>query len=179
MWCDWTRTKSRRENGKITSVSSDPVNALIHAMKQVGMEKEGTTGEFPRWPLFVAAFLLILVFVGFQWNVNRVGKYTNLYEISRNILGLAIWLFVVLSAFREGFGFGALCLFMPPYLLFYTIAHMESPVLRGVFYGILFSIISEIYLMREHSILLATGSAINEFIRNVDELIKHASQGPM
>jgi hypothetical protein len=156
-----------------------PVIASIHAMKQAGLKDEGKGREFPKWVPYAIALLVMGAFIGFQWKADEFGQYQTIYEWSRNIVALGSWLLVVLVAFQDGLGPGALCLFIPPYSLFYTMACVESALLRGVFYGILVSMVVETYLLQDHSIVLAMGTGMNAFIDHVDALMVKASDSPI
>lgn len=157
-----------------------PVVASIQAMTQAGLVPEGSNRVLPKWIAGVIALAVIVAFVSFQWKADDLSSsMLTYYEWGRNGLALGAWLVVVLVAFQDGLGPGVLCLVLPPYSLFYVMACVESHVLRGVFYGILISLCAETYLLQDHSIVLAAGVGLKDFIEHVDGLIVRASESPI
>lgn len=135
--------------------------------------------EQPRWLSLTVALLVLGALVAFQYFADRLDDYVTYYVWVRSGLALVAYGLVVMLAFQDHLGYGALCLVIPPYSLFYTAASVESGVLRGVFYAMVVAALTEVYFLPDHSALLAAGQVVNELIRDIDGLILKASESPI
>jgi len=131
------------------------------------------------WVSWFIAAVVAAAFIGFQYRANDFSQYMDHYIWSRNLFALFTYLTVVVVAFQDNLGPGALCLFVPPYMLYYTMSSIESSVLRGLFHAALIVLAVEIVLIPDHSILIGVGDTIGGAIDHVDALIQHASDKPI
>ena len=131
------------------------------------------------WVSWIIAAITIAAFVGFQYRAGDLSQYMDHYLWSRNVFALFTYLMVVVVAFQDNLGPGALCLLVPPYMLYYTLSSIESSVLRGLFHGALVVLVVEMILIPEHSVIIGVGDALGGVIQDVDGLIKSASDKPI
>lgn len=153
---------------EVTSASTGLQNIDVHA----GRAQESKNRN---WIAAVAFAVVALLLVGFQFKHEDLSRYMNVYEWTRTLMAGGVYLLVVLVAFQDSLGAGGLCLFLPPYTVMYTGASVESHVLRGVFFAVLFALCTEVYFIRDQSLAMAMAGSINGLIQTVDNLIVRAS----
>ena len=152
---------------------------VVYAAPQVNVHASEEVSAPPRWVAWVVGALVLAALIGFQYLSDQLDSYLTYYIWVRNLIGIAAYTLVVLLAFQDHVGPGALCLFIPPYTLLYTSSSVESGILRGAFYGIVIVFITEIYFLPEESLMLAFGYWLNEVIDDVDHLIIKAGESPI
>lgn len=160
----------------LTMAGGGPV---VYAAPQVNVHASEEVSAPPRWVAWVVGALVLAALIGFQYLSDQLDSYLTYYIWVRNLLGIAAYTFVVLLAFQDHLGPGALCLFIPPYTLLYTSSSVESGILRGAFYGMVIVFISEIYFLPDESLMLTFGHWLNEVIGDVDSLIIKAGESPI
>ncbi len=152
---------------------------VVHAAPKVQTHKEKEVRESPKWVPWVVLLVIAGGLLGFQWKFELFDQYTLFYVWGRNVIAIAAYLMIVLVAFQDGLGPGALCLAIPPYLLVYAGSSVESGILRGMIFGISLALIGEMFLLPEQSLFVAMGENMNEIIDTVDSLIVKASDSPI
>ena len=152
---------------------------VVYAAPQVNVHVSQEVSAPPRWVAWVVGTLVLAALIGFQYFFSQLDSYLTYYIWVRNLLGIAAYTLVVLLAFQDHLGPGALCLFIPPYTLLYTSSSVKSGIVRGVFYGMVIVFLSEIYFLPNQSLLLAFGDWLSEIIGQVDGLIKKAGESPL
>lgn len=155
------------------------VESTDHPVPHMDIHKEEPTRETPKWPSLVVAAAVLAALVGFQYFADRLDAYYVAYEWSRNLLIVGSYLMVVVVAFQDGLGPGALCLVIPPYTVFYATASVESAVIRGLFYGTVLALVAEVYFLPETSLAMVSGTVFSELVSWVDGLIVTASKPPI
>ena len=152
---------------------------VVYAAPKINVHVSRKVSAPPRWVAWAVGALILAALIGFQYFSDHLDSYLTYYVWARNILGSAVYTLVVLLAFQDHLGQGALSLFIPPYTLLYTSSSVESGILRGAFYGIVIVLISEIYFLSDESLLLAFGQWLSEVIDHVDGLIIKAGESPI
>jgi hypothetical protein len=145
-----------------------PIAVDVHA----GRAEEGQSRG---WISLLAFCAVAALLIGFQYKHEDFSSYATFYFWGRNLLAAAVFLLVVLIAFQDNLGSGAVCLFIPPYSLVYVSSNIESHLLRGVFFGVVAALATEVYLMPDASVAGAIGYAMGNLIDTVDNLILRAS----
>ncbi len=133
----------------------------------------------PKWLAGLVMLVVAGLLTGFQYKADMLQNYMGEYSLARNIFFVATYLFVVLVAFQDRMGSGALCLLFPPYAIVYSITSVESWLLRGALYGVVIGLATEIYLLPESSLFMSAGKEINGVIDSVDAMIVRASGSPV
>ena len=152
---------------------------VVYAAPMVNVHHTEEVQDARRWVAYVVALFVLGALVGFQYYSKQLESYLTYYIWARNGLAIGSYGLVVLLAFQDHFGPGLVCLFIPPYALFYTATSIESGILRGVFYGMMLVMVAEVYFLPDHSALLAVAELVNALIRDVDGLILKASESPI
>jgi hypothetical protein len=133
-------------------------------------------------PAMLAIPALIVVtgaMVLFQFRSDAWSEYTLHYEFGRNILLVGIWLLLVLEAWRDSLGKGALSLLFPPYVMLYALRESESGLLRGAIFGMFLGLCTEAFLIPDAAILQSLGPAAQGMVDQVDSWIALASKEPV
>jgi len=133
-------------------------------------------------PVLLAIPALLVVagaMIFFQYRSDVWSEYTLHYEFARNILLVGIWLLLVLEAWRDSVGKGALSLLFPPFVILYALRETESGLLRGAFFGVLLGLCTEAFLIPDAAILQALGPAAQGMVDQVDSWIQLASKEPV
>ena len=157
----------------------DPVSAAaaaaaapavdVHSGREVDVKSTAWLG----WLGFI---LVAGLLIGFQWKQSEFSQYETYYVWARNILVLGSYFMVVLIAFQDHAGVGALNLIFPPYSLIYVSGSLESYLLRGVFLACVIALGTEVYFLGDESLLSTVGAHMGQWIDKVDSLIKRASE---
>lgn len=135
--------------------------------------------EAPRGLALGIAAVVALLLVGFQYQADAWSHHLALYEWIRTGVLVGSYLLVVMMAFQDGLGMGALCLVIPPYALLYAIMAVESALLRGIFYGAVAGIAAEVYFLADHSLVMALGETFGGIVTWGDSLINSAANSPL
>lgn len=125
--------------------------------------------------LLGVAGLMIL----FQWRYTEWAAFAPYYVVIRNSLLALVSLLLVLEAWEDGIGKGALSLFFPPYLVLYALQEADSRLVRGLFFGAVIALGAEVFLLPSHSLLMALGPALQGLTERVDGWIAVASREPI
>ncbi len=152
--------------------SSEPGD---HPVPMGSIHEEVEIKELPKWMSIVVAVLLIGLFVGFQYKADDFDQFLSVYIWARSIFAAAAFILVVLIAYQDALAPGTMCLFIPPYTLFYTASSVESSLLRGLYFGMVVVLLTEIFFLPDESIVLAGGVMFGNMVEYVDGLIVAAS----
>ena len=172
----------RKETPYTVPAAAAPADAggpVVHPAPVVAVHHEEVVKESPKWLPWFVLLVVAGIFIGFQYKAEQFGTYTVYYTWGRNILTLLAYASVVLVAFQDSLGPGALCLLLPPYMLVYAGSSVESGVLRGLLFGITLTLVAETFLFPEQSLFVAMGGNMSELIDTVDGLIVKASDSPL
>lgn len=125
------------------------------------------------WTVF-AAILGVMVLASRSMAGVEESRWLALYATTRNGLLLVAGLLVIHEAWQEGVGQGILCLLLPPYLLLYAIAKMDSFVVRGLIFGLLCGLMAEAWLMPANSLAANAGPTLEGLVDRVNQALAAA-----
>ena len=152
---------------------------VVHPAPIVSTHHVEKVAHAPRWLAGIVMLIVAGVLIVFQYKADMFQGYLSEYAVARNVVIAAAYLFVVLAAFREHIGPGAVCLFFPPYALVYSMTSVESWLLRGVLYGMVIGLITETYLLPNDALFMNASREMNSFIDSVDIMMVRASDSPI
>lgn len=158
-----------------TPVAEAPAS---HPVPHHDIHHEGEAHDSPKWLSVVIATLVLAAFAGFQYFAKDLAQYETAYFWARNLLAAGSYLLVVMLAFQDGLGPGALCVVIPPYSLFYASSSIESAWVRGIFFGTVLAMVTEVYFIPDTSLVMAGGQAFQQMVAWVDGLMVSASESP-
>ena len=139
-------------------------------------DKEVELSKPPLWQA-ILGFLLVAGTMGyFLMHVDQYRGYLQYYIWGRNIVFLGTSLLIIIIAYHDSIGHGAVALLFPPYMLWYAWTRLESYLLKGLFYGIVAVLIAEVYYLREDAIATHVQHFASEFVTTVDGLIERAAE---
>ena len=151
----------------------------VHPAPIVSTHHVDKVAHAPRWLAGIVMLIVAGVLIVFQYKADMFQGYLSEYAVARNVVIAAAYLFVVLAAFKEHIGPGAVCLFFPPYALVYSMTSVESWLLRGVLYGMVIGLITETYLLPNDALFMNASREMNSFIASVDTMMVRASDSPI
>lgn len=110
---------------------------------------------------FVSLFgiLFSLLYFGNQGVIDE-----GYYYFVRVFLYPSISCAVIFAAFSEGYLPGALCLFLPPYLVYYAVSRTDAYSIRGAFTAILIVLACEIFIEPDRSVVKIAENSIQSVI---------------
>jgi len=152
---------------------------VVHPAPAVSTHKFVKVPHAPKWLAGVVMLVVAGILIGFQYKADMFQGYMGEYATVRNVVAAAAYLFVVLAAFQEHIGPGAVCLLFPPYAIVYSMTSVESWLLRGVLYGMVIGLVSETYLLPNDALFMNASKEMNSFINSVDTMMVRASDSPI
>lgn len=130
----------------------------------------------PPWWQAVLCFAAVAGILGYylmHW--QQYEGYLQYYIWARNILGLGTTILIMVIAYHDAIGHGAVCLVFPPYMLWYAWTRLESYALRGLFFGVVAVLFAEIYYMPEYAVAIHLQEFLGGVVSTVDGLIERAA----
>jgi hypothetical protein len=109
--------------------------------------------------------------IGFQSFAAELRDYLPFYVAARNALFVLVGLLVIHDAWQDSLSQGLLCLLIPPYLLLYAIANLESNIVRALFFALMAGIGAEAWLLPQHSLIMGLGPNLHQLVDTVNGLI--------
>lgn len=113
------------------------------------------------WHGWVVLVLMTAVLLGLQ-HVGA-GENAGYYRI-RLVLFPLIYLMIIVTAFKEGYLCGFLCLLLPPYLFYYAVSRTDVFYIRGAFTAMIICLVMELYYNSERAFFTHAKSSINQII---------------
>ncbi len=110
--------------------------------------------------------------IGFQYFADDLRAYVPYYVAFRNALFVLVGLLVIHDAWQDSLSQGLLCVVIPPYLLLYAFASLESNIVRALFFSLIAGLGAEAWLLPQHSLIMAVGPGLHELIETVNGLIQ-------
>ena len=154
----------------IKKAQSDTVSTSSVHDKEVELSKP------PLWQAILGFAAVAGVLGYFLMHWQEYQGYLQYYIWARNILFLGSSLLLLVIAYHDAIGHGAVCVVFPPYMLWYAWTRLESYALRGVFFGIIAVLFAEIYYLPEYAIYTHVQHFLGELIQTVDGLIERAAE---
>ena len=164
------------EEGEEPIAVIDPVN-VANVLKNVHKARSKTKSPKAWLGWFSFAFV-----AGIMITMQHMGQ-TNAailehYETVRLIMGPAIYITVIIASLQDGYLQCALCVLIPPYIIFYSLSRLESAVVAGAMIGLILSMGTEIYFMSDNSALLIAQDGLLVFIDDISNWIEAAGDAP-
>jgi hypothetical protein len=131
--------------------------------------------------MLVPFLILMAGLVGSQYMIKAHpwdSPLLHRFLIGRTITYSLTYILVLLSAFEDSVGQGAICLFFPPYTLYYVFVRLEAYWLRGCFFAMCLSILAELYFVPAQAVIVMGQAHFNNFVDNVSGLVQRASEPP-
>lgn len=136
----------------------------------------------PNFIWMLVPFLILTVgLIGWQHMIKlhpENGRWLHQFILTRSITYGLVYVLVLLAAFEDGVGQGALCLFIAPYTLYYVFVRLEAYWLRGCFLAMCLSILTELYYVPGQAVLTIGQAHFNDFINAVSTLVHRAGEPP-
>jgi hypothetical protein len=151
-------------------VESDTVSTSKVHDKEVELSKP------PLWQAVVCFGAVAGIMGYFLMHWQQYQGYLQYYLWARNILALGTIVLILVIAYHDAIGHGAVCLVFPPYMLWYAWTRLESYALRGLFFGIIAVLAAEVYYMPEYSVGLKIQEIAGNLVTTVDGLIERAAE---
>lgn len=126
------------------------------------------------WHGLVGLILGVLVFVGLQYAADEGMISAQIYSMMRIVVYPLLYLGVLVTAFREGYLPGVLCLFLPPYTIYYALSRTDAYSVRGAFAAMLIGLGAELHYMPDQAFLTHGENAINAVIEGGADAINRA-----
>ena len=156
---------SRRE------LFDDPTQAIAHVHK---MRRDIKNPK--NWLTYLVFVVLAGGMIGVQHKFSADAAMMDTYATVRNVLGGAIYLLILYTAFGDGYLQGSLCLFLPPYMVYYALARIERPIVVGLVIGITAALVAEVFYMGGASALAILQGHTDQLIRDVGGMIEDAGR---
>lgn len=136
----------------------------------------------PNFIWMLIPFLIVTAgLVGWQYmSKQHPGdpRWLHQFVLGRSIAYSLIYLLVLLSAFEDSVGQGALCLLLPPYTLYYVFVRLEAYWLRGCFFAMCVSIVAELYYVPKYAIFTIGQAYFDHFVDTVNGIVQRAGEPP-
>jgi hypothetical protein len=172
-------TPSDSEEAPPPQVSS-PVSLTdlpVSAINDVYRVREKVKRPLAVWG-WVAFLAVAGILVGMQSLAKGSPEITRNYVWVRAIAGGLIYLLIVILAYEDGLLHGFLCLFLPPYAVYYALARTEYYFLKGAFTALVVVVAAELYLLPQCSALNSMQDALTRGIEHGEYLIQWAGDSP-
>ena len=139
-------------------------------------DKEVEITKTPWWQA-ILGFAAVAGLMGyFLMHWQQYEGYLQYYIWGRNIIFLGTSLLILVIAYHDSIGFGAVCIVFPPFMVWYAWTRLESHLLRGVFFGIVAVLVAEVYYLPEYAIALHVQHFLGELVVTIDGLIERAAE---
>lgn len=160
-------------------IMSNSVPAPAPSALETVLEGAVEVEDASSWPGYIAFAMTFGVMLLYQLQAAEWRSYLDLYVWGRGIAVVGLFLYITFSAMHDNGWKGALCIVFPPYALFYGVSQVNSGLIRGVLYGLLFGLGTEAFMLPKQSLAIALGPAFNIVIDEVNSWIKLASKPPI
>lgn len=167
----------KQQSSEVIAPSQAPVSADV--MDGVHKVRQKTRTPLAVWGWLCFAAMAGLL-VGAEYLTSQVvPEFLHLYLIGRYVVWGLIALLILMVAFEDGTMQGLLCLFIPPYMLYYAFVRVEYYWLRGFFLGVVVGLAAEFYYIPDQAALALAQKHVNAFVQNVGKQIESVSDSPV
>jgi transcription initiation factor TFIIIB Brf1 subunit/transcription initiation factor TFIIB len=172
--------------GKESVTRDDVVTRESKAQETAGVlgevHKARTKVKTPNFVWALIPFLVLTAgLLGAQYMIKfhpEQGGWMHKFVLGRSITYGLVYLLVLLAAFEDSVGQGALCLFIPPYTLYYVFVRLEAYWLRGCFFAMCLSVFAEVYFVPKQAIFTIGQAHFDNFVETVNNLVQRAGEPP-
>ncbi|TAN35971.1 MAG: hypothetical protein EPN23_09710 [Verrucomicrobia bacterium] len=128
------------------------------------------------WTLFVA---LLVVLLAWQWWGLRDARFLHLYLNARWGVAALTWLAVLIPAFQDTWLQGLLCLFVPPYTVYFALNRLDYFGLRSLYFAVLVALAAEFYFLPQQTLVGMVQRRCTEWAEAVRARISESSAPPL
>jgi hypothetical protein len=194
-----TAKMSEHKKLRVRKVGRDDTNKTLHRdtgefsgkshsnnSVEAGMDKRLPTNKKDKAKSPSSFLLGLVVFIIFGGGLvacqyygrtdPKIMKYYMVFRLPALALGS---LAVVFDAFMEGQISGFLTLLIPPYLVYYAFARVESYWRQALFLSVVLMLGAELYFIRNDAILTHCNSFLNNQIEAVGNQLDKAGNAPV
>jgi hypothetical protein len=149
----------------------------VSAIRDVYRVREKVKRPLAIWG-WVAFLVVAGLLVGMQSLAKGSPEMTRNYVWVRAVVGGFVYLLIVILAYEDGLLHGFLCLFLPPYAVYYALARTEYYFLKGAFTALAVVVAAELYLLPQSSALNSLQDGLTRSIEHGERLIQWAGSSP-
>lgn len=157
------------------AIAPKPVFALSEkVIPKTALEEPDADRPARRWLGIVALLAGLAFLVGPQAVSGSMPEVHAVYLNARYGVLAALWLIVVLDAWREGAAQGLLTIFIPPYAFVYAMLRTEYVWLKALVFSAGLMLGAELYFLNDNAMIRQAQASINSGIQAVERSIQRA-----